>query len=413
MVHFLSSRYDREFSGLIDGVRFGLSADHDAPSPASLTAVLLIKATTHTLKYFIRLRTFRLLFWKSEASGHLWYGVQIADDPAHPGTLWSIAESEEELAAVASLLDTRDLSVFLYNEERLNVASASIKVRFADPERIGIIADAKPAPDGASKLSHGFVDSLLAPGSSIKLLEADPAESCEWIEVQSTLITQRLTHCQLSMITGEEGDQQELLAEWLVDALGGPVAVRNPLVYEQPEPRELSDLLLSYEYGCFLLESKALAIIARDLMPDRATLRRNILKHMNKAVSQLIGACSNIRRGLRVADKEGRDLVLIRDQPIHCIVLVPDLSLIGDCDTLVPKLTLSILKKAKGFLNLLDPVELRRLVHNAGFLATNSKTLTPIMALDGILLKRCELAGKQTTADFRFSMTLRDPIGGH
>ena len=375
--------------------------------------MLLIKATTHTLKYFIRLRTFRLLFWKSETSRHLWYGVQIADDPASPGTLWSIAQSEEELTAIFRLFDTAEVSVFLFNEERLNVASARIKVRFTEPERIGIIADAKPAPDGASKLSHGFIDSLLAPGSSVKLLEANPAGSCEWIEVQSKLITQRLTQCELSMITGEEGDQQELLAEWLVDALGGPAAVRNPLVYEQQGPRELSDLLLSYEYGCFLLESKALAIIARDLMPDRATLRRNVLKQVNTAVSQLTGACANIRRGLRVADKEGRDLVLTRDQPIHCMVLVPDLSLIGDCDILVPKLTLSILKKAKGFLNLLDPIELRRLVHNAGFMAMNSKALTPIMAFDGILLKRCELAGKQTTADFRFSMTLGNPNSSH
>src|ERR1035441_8071600 len=122
MVHLLSSRYRREFAGLIEGVRFGLAADRDLPSPAPLTAVLLIKATTHTLKYLIRLRTFRLLFWKSETSGHLWYGVQIADDPAHPGTLWSIAESEEELTAVSRLLETANLSVFLFNEEGLNVA---------------------------------------------------------------------------------------------------------------------------------------------------------------------------------------------------------------------------------------------------------------------------------------------------
>lgn len=407
MIHVLSSRYHQEFSGLIEGVRFGLAADRDSHSSAPLTPVLLIKGVTLTLKYFSRLRTFRLLFWKTEYSEYLWYGVQIADDPANPGTLWSIAESEEELTAVSRLLKRERLSVFLFNEEGINVASARMRIHFAEPECMSTIADATPAPEGASTHSHTFIESLLAPGSSVKLLEATPAEPCEWGEVQARLLTQRLSSCDLAMITGEEGDQQELLAEWLVNALGGPVSVRNPIVHEQKgRSRELSDLLLSHEYGSFLLESKALAIIARDVLPDRSILRRQVLKHLNKAISQLTGACANIRRGLRITDQEGRDVVLTRDQPIHFIVLVPDLAIIADCDMLVPKLSLSILQKAKGFFNLLDIVELRRLIHNARHMASNSKRLTPIMAFDGILMQRFEMVSKQKTPDVRFSMTL-------
>ncbi|HEV3040293.1 MAG TPA: hypothetical protein VHA33_21190 [Candidatus Angelobacter sp.] len=410
MIHILSSRYHQEFSGLIEGVRFGIAADRDSHSSAPLGPVLLIKAVTITLKYFVRLRTFRLLFWKTQSPEYLWYGVQIADDPAHPGTLWSIAESDEELTAVARLLKTEQLSVFLFNEEGINVASARMRIRFAEPNGISIITEAKPAPEGTSTHSHTFIESLLAPGSSMKLHEATPAEPCEWREVQARLLTQRLSSCDLAMMTGEEGDQQELLAEWLMDALGAPVSVRNPIVHEQKgRPRELSDLLLSHEYGSFLLESKALAIIARDVLPDRLTLRRQVLKHLNKAISQLTGACANIRRGLRITDQVGRDLAMTRDQPIHCIVLVPDLDIIADCDMLVPKLSLSILQKAKGFLNLLDIVELRRLVHNARHMASNSKLLTPIMAFDGILLKRFELISTQRTPDVRFSMTLGTP----
>jgi hypothetical protein len=67
------------------------------------------------------------------------------------------------------------------------------------------------------------------------------------------------------------------------------------------------------------------------------------------------------------------------------------------------------MQRAKGFLHLLDPGELRRLVHNAGFMAANSRMLTPIMAFDEILMKRSELAWKQRSPDFRFSMILRRP----
>lgn len=63
----------------------------------------------------------------------------------------------------------------------------------------------------------------------------------------------------------------------------------------------------------------------------------------------------------------------------------------------------------RAFLHLLDPVELRRLVHNARFIATNSRTLTPLTAFGGILIKRYEQAGMLRKPYFRFHVTV-DPI---
>jgi len=206
----------------------------------------------------------------------------------------------------------------------------------------------------------------------------------------------------------EEGEQQESMAEWLIDVLGEPSAVRNPLVHEPRRTRELSDLLLSYEYGCFLLESKTLGIFDRIDIPDRSALRKGVLRHVNKAANQLAGACANIRRGLRITDKAGQDITVNRDWPIHCIILVPELSLIADCDELIPKLALSLLGNSKAFLNLVDLSELHNLVYNAGSIASKSQKLTRLMAFDGILLKRCELASHHKTPDFRFRMTVAD-----
>jgi hypothetical protein len=85
-------------------------------------------------------------------------------------------------------------------------------------------------------------------------------------------------------------------------------------------------------------------------------------------------------------------------------VLVPDLSLLADREELGAKLMLPFMKQAKGFLQLLDPSEF--LIHNAGFIAQTSETLTPIMAFDAILLKRCMVAGEQKSPDFRYTLTL-------
>jgi hypothetical protein len=100
MIHVPSTRYRQELARSVEVVRLGMAAGVGPGSSVPLEPVLLVKATTLKLKYLIRLRTFRLLFWGLHPSRHLWYGIQIADDPEKPGTLWSLAESEEEFTAL-------------------------------------------------------------------------------------------------------------------------------------------------------------------------------------------------------------------------------------------------------------------------------------------------------------------------
>lgn len=408
MIHNPSVRYHREFARSVEAVRVGMAEEGDSNSAPVLKPVLLIKATTLKLKYLIRLRTFRLLFSKLQPGRHLWYGVQIADDPANPATLWSIAESDEELTAINQLLGAEELSIFLFNEQDINVASAPVRMRSAESDGKSVTTGVEIAAEGTWKQYETAVDGLLAPSGLAKLIEAIPLEWCEWTENRSTLITQKIGLCHLALMTLKEGDQQESLAEWLIDVLGEHSAVRNPTVHEPRRVRELSDLLLSYEFGCFLLESKTLSIFDRVDVPDRSALRDSVLKHVNKAANQLAGACANIRRGWRITDKAGQDIGINRDWPIHCIILVPELSLIADCDELIPRLAFALSRNSKAFLNLVDLNELHNLVYNAGAIASKSQKLTPLMAFDAILLKRCELACQQKTPDFRFRMTVGD-----
>jgi hypothetical protein len=401
MIHVLSERYRREFSRSFDIVRFGMaSQDRD------FTPVLLIKAGTLTLKYLIRLRTFRLLFWKFLPARHLWYGVQIADDPAHQSVLWSVVESEEELAAIQQVARSKTFSAFLFNEHTVNVVSANVEVRFQPGAEFSFLVDVQVAPQGTWRQYEDVLDSLLAPATAAPLLEATPVIPCEWIEIPSTLITSELTPCELTTTTGEEGRQQEALVAWLLNSLGLPAAVRNPTVHEERRDRQLADLVASYEHGCFLIESKTLAVLDRLDLPSRSTLTKDVRGHITKAVRQLKGACTDIRRGLRVTDSKGQDVVLDLGQPVHCMVLVPDLSLLADCSELGCPLLLSFMSETKSFLHLLDLVELQRLVNNAGSIATKSRTLTPLMAFEGILIKRYEQAGTQRTPCFRFHLTI-------
>jgi len=198
MIHNPSIHYHREFARSVEAVRVGMAEADGPSSPAVFRPVLLIKATTLKLKYLVRLRTFRLLFSKLQPRQHLWYGVQIADDPANPATLWSIAESEEELTAINQLLSAEDLSIFLFNEEDINVASARVRMRSAEFDGKSLTAGVEIATEGTWKQYESAVDGLLAPASLARLIEANPAELCEWTENRSTLITQNIGRCHLT-----------------------------------------------------------------------------------------------------------------------------------------------------------------------------------------------------------------------
>jgi hypothetical protein len=311
MMHQLSTRFRREFSGSTEAVRVGIANEDDSMAP-----VLLIKGTSLSLKYLIRLRTFRLSAWRLPPVQHLCYSIEIQDDLMHPATLWSVAEGEEELLALAEIALRKAVPLFLFNEENLNVASTTVKLNFYGDSFDNVLAGTTVAPEGSWKDYQHSLSSLLKPGSTVSRAFATPSALCEWEEVHSTLITTGLTHCSIAAITGEEGDQQEALAEWFIDALGHPTAVRNPMVQEEGGVRELSDLLLNHE--------------CRADVPRRQALKRAVVKAIKKAVKQLTGACAKIRRGLRMSDSADREIVVTRDQPIHCIVLVPDLSLIAD-----------------------------------------------------------------------------------
>ena len=182
--------------------------------------------------------------------------------------------------------------------------------------------------------------------------------------------------------------------------------LRPPHLVKNPQVHELCDVALSYEHGCLLLESKALSLFTRTCAPTRDDVRRALRKHVKRAVNQLRGASVNLKRGFRVTRKTGEEVHLNREQPAHCIVLVPDLSLLDRCDEFGGRIVRRFAEETSGFLNIVDPSELRGLIRNAGWLAQQSNHTSHLMVFDGMLLQRFKFASRQPTADFRFRMML-------
>lgn len=407
-MHILSAQNRDEFLATPQLVRFTYAQGLDG-----FEATLLIKVSTLTAKYFLRLKRFRVCLFRIRHD-RLVYGVQIEDDPEHAAVLWSPLQYKEEIEALRALTKDSACVVFLFNEIAANVAWGNSKIALSAPLPQSLIESTRPlAPEDESEELKSEITSKLdglrldasftADGGAL-----DWSAVSEWHPIFNHYVTNRLESSLISIFENDEGRQQEEIALWLTDGLQPEGATRSPLIHEVGKVRELSDLLLSYEHGSFLIESKAMGILARQELPARAKLSRDVGKHVSKAAKQLIGASKNLRRGLRITDRNGCDLSVNREQPPHSIVLVPDLSLLSEAKEFGAEFVRECMRASGGYFCILDPAELLRIVQAARMIAKRGTRTTPMMGLDYYLMERAKISMKHDTPSFNVLLRFND-----
>ena len=199
------------------------------------------------------------------------------------------------------------------------------------------------------------------------------------------------------MFDNDEGHQQEQLGVWLTDNLQPTGSHRSPQIPKGNGTRELTDVLLSHEFGAVLIESKTLSVLARDRLPDRAKLKRDVAAHIDKAFGQLRGAIRALKANAPVTSPNGDPLTVEREKPAHAIVLIPDLSLIDDHETYGIEFMQEFTRETGGFAHILDISELLRVVQAAEAIAARSPSSTPMMAFDYYLMERVNYAVQART----------------
>jgi hypothetical protein len=403
-MHFLASHYRSEFLATPQLVRF----EH-AKGGSGLEPTLLIKASTLLLKYIVQGVRTQLVF--SPLDERLLYGVRIFDDALHPSILWSLVERQEEVAAIRAISRSAICHVFLFNELAVNVASNSAmvtaNVRLQEMIKGSIAGRVDYTAIREDAVS--ILDSIDHPGKSdSQLVIIDLAFPTRWNPIHSHYITSHLMNSPIDLFSADEGGQQEHLAIWLTDALQ-PFGVHHaPLIPQGKGSRELTDVLLTYKSGSFLIESKTLAIFGRNVLPGRSKLAHDLSRHITKALNQLRGGVRRIKDGTPIVNKEGVQLEVERTQPVHAIVMVPDLELITDQSAYSRPLIKEFMARTGGFLHMLDVAELLRVVQAAEMIAERSTSVTPMMAFDYYLMERTKQALKANTLCVRVLLRFTD-----
>lgn len=393
-MHWLSSHNRSEFLAVPQLIRFDYVDGRDGFEPT-----LLIKGSTLLLKYVVLGAPMQLAL--AMCDGRLLCALKVCDDGDNGGILWSVVEREEELNGIRGLARGEPLVAFLFNELAVNVAWNDLPTPDT-LDRLAMWADSA----AISQVDHAvmmaavrpLIDRLHQSGvSDDEWLVLEVGGRSDWKAVHNHFITAGASSSLIDLFDGDEGNQQEQLGVWLTDNLQPSGVYHSPQIPKGTGTRELTDILLSYELGAVLIESKTLSILARERLPDRAKLKRDISAHIGKAFAQLRGAIRALKSGAPVTSPKSDMLAVEREKPAHAIVLVPDLELVEDHAAYGIKFIRDFMEATGGFPHLLDISELLRVVQAAEMIAARGTTTTPMMAFDYYLVERAKKAANAGT----------------
>lgn len=387
-MHWLAPKYRSEFLATPQLIRFEY-----AEGPNGRKPTLLVKGKTLLLKYIVQGVALQLCF--SWVGKRLLYALKVSDDDGNPAVLWSVLEHAEEKSALLALAKGNLCQIHLFNELVLNVAWSSIFTGFMEDLK-AMVGKSITGPvdyQAFKRQATGILDQLhneKTAGANLLVLDLPNAET--WNAVSNQFITAQGSFSPIDLFHHDEGRQQEQLALWLTDSLHPLGAYPSPQIPKAKSSRELTDVLLSYEYGAILIESKTFSIFERPNLPGRTKLARDVVGHINKAVAQLKGAIRQIKRGTTVTTISGSTIDIEREQPAHGIILIPDLSLIIDRSAYGTSMMREFKESAGSFIHILDVAELLRVVQAAEITSSHGNTVTPMMAFDYYLIERAKKA---------------------
>jgi hypothetical protein len=313
--------------------------------------------------------------------------------------------------ALTAAVQQGSFQTFLFNELAMNVAWTKRR-GFVDGNYESMFSGVSTGPVNLAEMTSQItpiVDGLndeTPCSKELVIITLDNAD--DWSAVSNKLITSHGTVSPIELFDSDEGGQQEQLAVWLTDELH-PLGVHlSPQIPKGKNSRELTDVLLSYQYGTILIESKGLAVLCRETLPNRTKLARDVASRVRKAVSQLKGAIRMLKANVPVTTISGSQVEVERTQPIHAIVIIPDMDLVQDRNILGQSIIQDFMEATGGFIHIVDVSELLRIVQAAEEISSRGERTTPMMAFDYYLVERAKRACDAGTLCIRVLLRIVD-----
>ena len=390
-MHVFSSANYIEFQSTLQLIRFDYPYGNGKREPT-----LLVQTNTLLIKYIIQKCKVELFF--TIVNDRLLYVLRIWDDNEHPASFWSILERDEEYDAIMTLAKGGICQIFLFNELSINTAWKAIEVKESyDLFQLVLNCPKGSVNQGDYQKEVSVVLDEIHTGKRDKCIVFEIDNTSSWNFIHSSYITNQIQTSSIDISKDIEGNHQEQLALWLIDNIQPRGAFHSPQIPQGKGRREFTDLLLTYDNGCFLFESKALSILSRKVLPTRTELVDDAAKHIKKAMKQLKGGVRHLKNGTKVFSLNGDEIAIERTNPAHCLIIVSDLSLIPKDSLIDINVIKEFMSTTKAYMHLVDPSELKRIVQAANMISAKSRNISIIQAFDFYLLERAKISIQKKT----------------
>jgi len=321
---------------------------------------LLIKAPSSAIKGLIAGCPMHLLFGRK--GSYLSTGVRILDMPDAPMLISGLQLETEEHQALARLLQERHIPVFLFNEMDICLAWTNLELTETDTSKISELVQQSEAlyvGPFTPECSH-VLDCFCHSADPTQTYEG--ASSIPIVDVNVSLEPWRSNHVsfigvhdhhRITINDKNEGEMFERAIWASLESVFPLTLYKCPQVKIGAKTRELIDVFAFHEHGSFLIEAKDLSVLQAGFERNQERRTSSVQKQIKKAIAQLTGACKALARGERVFDASGKELIIVRDQPAHCIVLITELMHWGSWDEVEEDL-MKAMRSTGAFFHLLD-----------------------------------------------------------
>jgi hypothetical protein len=307
---------------------------------------IILKIPSNVARSFINGCPIEFLFGKDNKQSPpiLHIGVRIYDDPVHFVSISQINRFKDEHRSLKRIMELKNVVMQVYTELNACVATVNVAIEQQEATRVlqlmGNIEDlyvgefGQTATESLNCFDFTFDPSRKLPGVHEIEKEVISCTLSDFRIIESHFVGANEVG-RISIANKNEGEIFEQQVWTALQSLFDFDIYRNPKVAEKNGYRELTDILAFSEYGIFLVETKAIAIL--NLEKERNMERKvaSVQKQILKAIDQLKGAAKNIQEGVEIFSTEGKPIHFNKTLCPHCIVLVSELFPFGEWKNIV------------------------------------------------------------------------------
>jgi hypothetical protein len=330
------------------------------------------KIPSNVIRSLINGCQMEFLFGKDDKDDRNYFhtGSRIYDDSTNPVLITQPCRFIRDYEGLKRILNEKEVIIELYDE--LLTCSATAELTIEEEDRIAILQ----FMEEINEFYEGDYNADLSVSMDSFVYSLDPSQKtsnsykiktksvlCEiknWNIIHNHFIG--FTDAQQVNISDkDEGGTFERQIWYSMESLFINDIYLNPVVKQESNDRELTDIFAHHEYGNFLVETKALGILSLDKEQTIERKVANVKKQILKAIKQLIGANKNIKRNLPVISKSGKEIKIDSSLIPHCIVLVSELIPFGDWEEIEKEIMLAMMNE-KMYLHVMDYHEFMKYV---------------------------------------------------